>query len=302
MTVLRGRVGWGQRQAELFVKIRFGALAQRLIWLAIAGGMTSCAVPSGPANDPRLAGPRDSDFQGILAPPRPPSVVIGAGQPAQIAARAATRLTTTALSEQRGARLVQIAAVPLLRSTPEGAAFLAMQGHRALSQGEPVAACPALSVAPSNAPTSIAAAEVSLTQCAAELVRRNAPETCGCRLIALDNALLAPIGRFSFAPAVSALLIERGKATRLIAESEVQNGIAITRLRNVAGEVGVLRATGNSDEISGVIDDVSYSGTRAPFGFRRGRLAERITMTSAAGERLSLLIGVERRDATPKTR
>jgi hypothetical protein len=111
---------------------------------------------------------------------------------------------------------------------------------------------------------------------------------------------LAPIERFAFAPAVSALMIVGGKATRLIAEADVQGGVAITHLRHASGEIGVLHATGTSDEVLAIINDVAYTGGRKPFGFRRGRLAERITLTGAAGERLSLLIGVERRDATPK--
>lgn len=300
MTVLRGRVGWSPKQAELFVKNRFGAATRRCFWLAVGCLLASCATPRGESVDPRLTGPRDGDLQRILASPRPPRVIATAEQPALLSPRAMARLTTETLSEQRGARQVQIAAVPLLRSTPEGVAFLAMAGHRALAQGEPVASCPALSVAPANAPNAVAAAEVSLAQCRAELARRGSPAACGCRLIALDNALLAPLGHFAFAPAVSALMISDTTATRLIAEAEILNGAEIIRLRTAAGEIGTLRASGERDDISGTIDGVRYAGTRAPFGYRRGRLAERMTLTSSAGDHLSLLIGVERRDATPK--
>ena len=282
------------------MKNRFGASLRRLIWLAAGAFLASCAAPNSAPQDPRLTGPRDADLQRILATPRPPRVVATADQPANFSPRAAARLTFEALSQQRGARQVQIAAVPLLRSTTEGATFLEMAGHRALAQGEPSASCPALSHAPPNAPNPVAAATVSLSQCLDELARRGAPASCGCRLIALDDALLAPLGRFAFAPAVSALMIHEGTATRLIAEAEVLNGTEIIRLRTAAGEVGTLRALPSGDEIAGVINEVRYSGTRTPFGYRRGRLAERLTLQSPSGERLSLLIGVERRDATPK--
>lgn len=282
------------------MKNQYSARARRWVWLVAAYVLASCAAPSGPTPDPRLTGPRDGDLQRILASPRPPLVVATPSQPAQLSPRSMARLTPEALSEQRGTRLVQIAAVPLLRSTQEGAAFLSAQGHRALAQGEPTASCPALSVAPPGAPTAFAATQASLTLCLDVLARRGAPATCGCRLIALDNALMAPLGRFSFAPAVSALMIKGRKATRLIAEAEVQGDVAITRLRDAAGEIGVLSAASASDEVAAIIDGVVYIGTRAPFGFRRGRLAERITLTGEDGERLSLLVGVERRDATPK--
>lgn len=279
----------------------YSAVALRWVGLAALCFAVGCAAPVAPSGESRLKGPQAGDLQRILAPPRPPRVIANVAETPQISARTAARLTFPVLEEQRGARLVQIAAVPLLRSTPEGAAFLAMTGHRALAQGEPPESCPALSHAPQGAPTPVAAGEASLTKCTGELRRRGVSASCGCRLIALDDALLAPITRFSFAPSVSALLIADGDAMRLIAEVDIENGVAVTHLRSAVGEVGVLRTTGANDHVGGVINDVAYTGTRKPFGFRRGRLAERLTMTSAAGDQLTLLIGVERRDATPKS-
>ncbi|MGB0852508.1 MAG: hypothetical protein ACPGVA_05430 [Pikeienuella sp.] len=279
------------------MKNEFGRLGTLLSGLALVLVVAACAPNRGPT-DARLSGPTAGDLQRILATPRPPAIITPPGEVPRLSQRSAARLTDAALSDQRGARRVEIASVPLLRSTPAGATFLAMTGHRALAQGEPAASCPALVTAPPNAPDARTAALAALAACGEQLALRGTAATCGCRLIALDDALLAPIERFAFAPAVSALLNDNGRATRLIAEAELINGAAVTRLRNANAEVGVLRASGDNRQISGMIDGVRYAGTRTPFGFRRGRLAERVELTSNNDKKISLLIGVERRDAT----
>lgn len=286
-----GRFSPGDLAPEKPVARVFAALCATLL-------VAACVGPA-QVRDARLSGPKDGDLQRILAAPRPPAIITPAGEAPRLSQRSVARLSVAALSEQRGARPVEIAAVPMLRSTGAGATYLAMEGHRALAQGEPAASCPALAAASPGAPSAQASAIDALGACAAQLSARAAAPTCGCRLIALDDALLAPIERFSFASAVSALLIDGGRATRLIAEAELADGVAITRLRDATGEIGVLRKEVGEETVSGEIGGVTYTGLRQPFGFRRGRLAERIIMTDADGAEISLLVGVERRDATP---
>lgn len=119
--------------------------------------------------------------------------------------------------------------------------------------------------------------------------------------MALDNALIAPREAFVFAPGVTTFLIRDGSgaAERLIAESEpTQNGGESVLLRSAASVIGTLELDGESAELKLASDpDIVWRGKRRLFGYRRGRLSERISFRSEGGQSIRLLIGVENRDA-----
>jgi hypothetical protein len=69
-------------------------------------------------------------------------------------------------------------------------------------------------------------------------------------------------------------------------------------LRNASGAVAVLGLKGGDAELRlRSAPTVIWRGPREFFGYRRGRLSERMVLTSDDGKIIRLLIGVENRDA-----
>ncbi|MEM7546540.1 MAG: hypothetical protein AAF367_13470 [Pseudomonadota bacterium] len=247
-----------------------------------------------------LNGPSAADLLTIGAAPLPPRLVAAdVGDVNEISASAAA-LSAEQLAQRRGFRQIQISAIPYLRASPAGATFLSRTFPRALSRGEPASACPASMASSADVLTTRAAARDALGGCLAQLTTRGADSSCGCRLIAVNDFLLAPQADFTFAPSVSALLIRPdGSAERIVAESLRPDGdTELVSLRDVRGEIGRLVLSGERAAMQLLIPaEVSLTGERTIFGYRRGRLAERVTLTTPTGDLYKLLIGVELRDA-----
>lgn len=267
--------------------------------LLALGALVACA-PQTP-QDPRLSGPSAVDLTRMASAPGAPRITAGNPADAAGAARSALRYISERLPGTRGLRLLEISAIPYLRRSPEGATFLRQPFPRALARGTPPHLCPAAAASSPTAENSAMAAEDALVQCLGALSDRGADASCGCRLLAVDNALVAPRRDFAFAPGVTAFLI-RGQsrsAERLIAESEPTNtGGEIVILRNAANVVATLVLTGETADLRlAASPEVIWTGTRRVFGYRRGRLSERMVLTSDDGRSMRLLIGVENRDA-----
>jgi hypothetical protein len=161
--------------------------------------------------------------------------------------------------------------------------------------------CPAAAASEEAAVTRRDAAASSLGSCLTQLRAQGADPACGCRLIAIDTALLAPQSDFSFAPVVSALLIDDDtRAERMVAEAIAADVNAeLVLLRDTVGERGRILLTGDTAEVLLTGEPARVlNGTRERFGYRRGRIAERLRLMDSDGKRVTLLIGVEMRDVT----
>ena len=239
----------------------------------------------------------------MVATPRPPRLIAESADEVLDVALGVGRLSRERFLERRGRRMVEISAIPFLRASPEGARFLQLRGARALARGEPAASCPAAASSPAGAPDRASAASEALGACFAQLRSRGAGPECGCRVIAADDMLFARPGEFSFAPAVSAVLLEDDRpARRLVADvvATDPSGKEVI-LRDASRDVATVRLEGEEAALTFIASpDAEWRGARAPFGYRRGRLAERIVFENRAGETFALLIGVERRDALPR--
>lgn len=271
------------------------------LWLllpAFGSILSACAGPEGPS-DPRLSGPSATDLERLEAPRAPLRFAAADAESVRAVVQAAARFA--ARPDGRFDR-VQISAIPYLRRSPEGARFLATPAPRALARGAPEHACPAAGVGADPVSTA-SAAETALNACFAQLARREAGDECGCRLLAVDHRLTAPAESFVFAPVVSARLFAPGdrRMTLLAAETELaDDGSEILLLRDARGVAGRVALAGDTATLRFTDrPDIVYAGPRRPFGYRRGRLAERLTLSAADGSALTLLIGVERRDALP---
>ena len=233
--------------------------------------------------------------------PGAPRVTAQNSAAAPDAVRSAVRYVTTRLPDARGLRRLQISEIPYLRRSPEGAAFLSRPFPRALARGAPPAKCPAAAASPTGVATADAAVSGALALCFSRLKARGADSSCGCQVLALDNALVAPRSSFAFAPGVTAFLIRDGgaPAQRIVAESEpAANGGESVLLRSASGVVGAVAMNETLAEMRlAAAPDVLWRGERRAFGYRRGRLSERITFTAPDGRSIRLLIGVENRDA-----
>ncbi|MEM7271355.1 MAG: hypothetical protein AAF401_19135 [Pseudomonadota bacterium] len=234
--------------------------------------------------------------------PLPPRIVVTEAADLPRAGEAARRVFTGRFARTRGLRFLEISALPWLRSSPEGAAFVALGAPRAVARGTPAEFCPAAGVSSPGATDAAGASREALNTCIAQLRTRGADPDCGCRLMAVNDAVLAPRDNFAFAPGVAARVLdgEGRSAGLLVAESRPTPEGERVKLLSPQGDVAILLLSGNDAELV-LVDqpETIWRGTRRAFGYRRGRLAERVELQSESGERMSVLIGVERRDADP---
>ncbi|MEL7462732.1 MAG: hypothetical protein AAFN79_01600 [Pseudomonadota bacterium] len=193
---------------------------------------------------------------------------------------------------------MEASSLPFLTSSVEGAAYLGADRVRALARGEPAHRCPA-AAAVSGAASRPAAVAASLEACFAQLAARGADADCGCRVAALDEFLLDRRVSFGYATAVSALVVGDGREpAHLIAEALPPEGREQTVvLRDLNGEIGRAVLSGDQAQVrlNGAPERI-FAGPRNRFGYRRGRMAERLELADEGGARLNVLIGVERRD------
>ena len=216
------------------------------------------------------------------------------------AVSAVKNLTSETLMSRRGLRMIELSEIPWLRASPEGAAYIAGVGPKALARGEPLSACPA-AASETGAASRADAARGAIAACFALLEARGAAPDCGCRLSVLDNHLIDRRESFAFAPAVSARLSgPGGRQSLLVADAlPPEDGVERIVLRDAAGPVAYLSM--ESSVASLIFLDAPeriFAGARTFFGYRRGRTAERLVLANEGGEEIRLLIGVEQRDAS----
>jgi hypothetical protein len=196
-------------------------------------------------------------------------------------------------------RRVEARAAALLYGTGWGRAYLAAPHARALALGDPPERCPGLGVVAGGPGTAAAAvAEAAMAQCLRSQPGA-AARGCGCRLLALDDALLAPLAAFAHSPGVGARIVglREGAAGPLVAQElrEITADGGIRVLFSGAGgpvATAALYPDGRAVmEIPGAA--LRLEGTREPRGWRRGRLTERLLLTGEDGRRVIALIGFE---------
>ena len=192
-------------------------------------------------------------------------------------------------------RLAPASAAALLQGAPEGRAFLAMTGPRALAVGEPPAACPARAAAAGSGP--VAAAEAALRACLGQLAAaRAAGPDCGCRTLALGGAALAPLEAFAYAPGVSARLISdaAGLDLTLVATEDADpDGTRLLRFHPSPGDGPAEARIAPDGAVRLTLGRDLWQGTRTADGMQRGRLRERLVLTRPDGARLVVAVGWE---------
>jgi hypothetical protein len=244
------------------------------------------------------------------SPPSPrggSALVAMTGVPVIVAADsgdiADARVAAARLSASPGrARPVESAGAPFLHGAPHGRAWLASAPPRALARGEPAPSCPAIGMAaaPEAASPPDAAAQ-ALGRCLDQLEARAAPADCGCRLLALDGALVAPLSEFAYAAGVGARLVGAAAAggRPLVALERGDSDPALTEVAFLdAGGVAAVAqlAADGAARLLLLGDGAVYQGRREFRGWRRGRLTERLLLEGPDGDRLIALIGFEPAD------
>lgn len=228
------------------------------------------------------------------APPAPPSfrdlgdragLVAREGPTLSAVAERAARLAAEARPAP-SARPVPAEFLPLIHEAPEGLRFLALGPHRALAAGDPPASCPAL--AAGGGGTAADAARAAAGLCLARLRAAEAGD-CGCRILAVDDALLAPRAAFAHASGLPVRLVRHGRLSRLrlVAVEAFDGGRPRTLILAGGRPLFVL----DEDGLSELGPDGRPRGApvpvrRRPLALDRGRILERI---EAGG--ITLLIG-----------
>lgn len=226
-------------------------------------------------------------FQSILAMERPPVIVVKSNDDLRVADNLVSRLNIQKLAARKDTEYVDADALPWLSGSAPGREFLAARGSRVLVRGHPQEFCPiALTETAAGSVPIRNVARTAFNRCLAQV-----PPGCGCRLIAMQDALLATQEEVTYATGIAARIKARslGLDDLLVAE-EQQDGSVI--LRDLSGVIGSV-VSGPDDAVTIKLkgSETVYSGTARDVGFRRGRVAQRIYAKNEAGERVSLLIG-----------
>ena len=231
-------------------------------------------------------------LQRMVVLSRPPIIAATRPEDLPVALRIAEETDPAELSRRASARWVGVDALPFLSSTEAGKRFLAAAAPRALARGMPRESCPVAAMAggPPRAPRAEVAGR-ALRGCLARLAPEQAG--CGCRIVALENLVTVPREDTAYATGTSARMrsASLGIDLLLVAEEESDGS---TLLRDLHGPIARL-VNGENDAVTLSFHATGrrFDGYRIPVGFRRGRIAERIYVVDADGNRLSLLIGFE---------
>lgn len=198
----------------------------------------------------------------------------------------------------RPPRPSEASSLPLLFASPEGRIFLSRpaggsSGSRAFAIGEPALTCPARVEAGGATPQ--AAGEAALRSCFDSLHAADpvAPASCGCRLLALDDAALAPPALFDYAVGVSARLIstDLGLDVDLAAtERPVPDGGRLLVLYP-SPALPALVHVGPDGAAEMLLYDRTWTGRRMVEGLSRGRYRERLALERDDGARAILSVG-----------
>ncbi|MDF2232150.1 hypothetical protein P2H44_06250 [Albimonas sp. CAU 1670] len=216
-------------------------------------------------------------------------------------AERAGRIVSRAPSDAgpRPPRPAEASSLPLLHASPEGRRFLSRPaggtaGSRAFALGEPERSCPARVEAGGTGPAEAAAA--ALDACFAALDAAHAPPAgapCGCRLVALNDAALAPAESFDYAPGVSARLTSADLDIDVdlsASEAEGTDGSRVLALYPSPGTPALIRVEPDG-RARMLLHGREWSGSRTVEGLSRGRYRERIALVRDDGVRAILAIG-----------
>ncbi|MHA1530040.1 MAG: hypothetical protein ACTSVG_13560 [Alphaproteobacteria bacterium] len=231
-------------------------------------------------------------LQRMVVLSHPPIIAANKLEEIPVALRIAENTDPAELSKRESARQVGVDALPFLTSTEAGKRFLSAAAPRALARGMPPEACPAAAVASATPETPRAeVAGQALRRCLASLPPERAG--CGCRIVALDDLVTVPREDTAYATGTSARMRSAALGIDLLLVAEEVPGGG-TLLRDLHGPVARLANTENDAvTLSFHATGQRFEGYRIAVGFRRGRVAERIYVVDAEGNRLSLLIGFE---------
>lgn len=268
--------------------------AAGLLFTAFAAA--GCAGGGGaPVSSPR-------NLYAARMPAATATVASDASAGAAAVGRRAARVAAQAPAEG-ATRRIEPAAAPFLYGAPLGRRFLKATGARALAIGEPSAFCPAGAVATAPDASLASVGAEALRRCLAPMRAsgRTAPDgtPCGCRLIALGDALLAEPEAYAYAPGVGARLLGLGDARPLVAHEAAgpSDGDIAVLFESAAGPVAEARLLGDGRaRLIHLGSGVVYEGTRVQVGWGRGRLRERLDLTGPDGRRVVALIGYEPED------
>ena len=231
-------------------------------------------------------------LQRVMVLSNPPIIAATRPEDLPVALRIAENADPAELSRRESARWVGVDALPFLTSTEAGKRFLSTAAPRALARGMPPESCPAAAVAGGTPDTPRAEVAVqALRVCLGKLAPERAG--CGCRIVALDDLVTVPREDTAYATGTSARMRSTalGIDLLLVAEEVAGGGML---LRGLHGPVARL-VNGENDAVTLTFqaNGRRFEGHRIAVGFRRGRIAERIYVVDAEGNRLSLLIGFE---------
>lgn len=309
LTTLRKRLSLRLMRAvgRLPCDLRYGAKApysRRIMFSIPAAALLLTGCAGGGAGS--VGGePVDLGLQRLVLPAAPPRIEAQDAEGVDRAMRLVERYDRHKLEEQRRTRLIEAVQTPLLYEAPAGRRFLSAPGARALAIGDPPEMCPAIGLATSPAPAPRAeTAAKALNQCLERLALSHSSAECACRLVALDDTLLAEQTAFSYARGVAARFIggQGALATTLVAEERPEeDGSGDVRIwfLDAVGPKAVARLTEAGKAELAVLEGDNgaltasryYRGRWESEGFRRGRLAEKLYLKDEDGDRLIALIG-----------
>jgi len=259
----------------------------------LCGALAACAA--GPA------APQGPMALQRLLPLNPPPEITVRAEADMADALAAVRRVALRRGDAGAAPRVEAVAEPFLYGSPVGRRYLAMAPARALAIGDPPERCPAAGLGGDAATVAgaQAAAGQALRQCLAAVGGRAG---CGCRLMALDDMLLAGPLAFTYAPGVGGRLVGDGAGGRgaplTVAERATDDPArTLIGFFDAAGPVAV----GEVDDGGGARlvltpSGALFEGARERRGWRRGRIMERLLLSDADGRRIIALIGFEPAD------
>lgn len=267
------------------------------------GALAACAgapaAPQGPLAQQRFL---------PLQPP--PQIAVRAGADMADALAAVRRLARDGAddgadngADSAAGRRIEAVAEPFLYGSPLGRRFLRLAPARALALGDPAERCPAAGLgqdaATRDGAGAQAAAGQALRRCLAMVEGR---ADCGCRLLALDDKLLAGPLAFTYAPGVGGRLVGDGVGGRgaplTVAERATDDPTrTLIGFFDATGPVAV----GEVEDDGGarlmlVRSGAVFEGRRERRGWRRGRIVERLLLSDAEGRRIIALIGFEPAD------
>lgn len=255
----------------------------------VVAGLSGCTEPPARVENGPAAGR-------LFLPDAPPRVVVSDSRDTQsLAARVAQVEVSVA---DRPGRRIEPAAAAFLQGSPAGRVFLRAPGGRALALGEPPEQCPAIGlVARSEAVTVATLAQEAMRACLADLAEAGAAD-CACRLLAVNDTLLAPIESFAHAPGVGARLVGLGPGLSgpLIAREDPEartDGASLVTFTGVDAAVATATLRPDGTATLELADGTRFEGVRERHGWRRGRMTERLLVRDNNGARVIALIGFE---------